>query len=516
VAMTLRAAMCLLTSVLAFAAIAPSGLVVRAGLEEKVDEQVRDRMESGQAIPVLILCRTQLLLGPDALERFAALNADRPRSELRAEVIAELEALAAAEQPAVIAELGAGARARSFWIVNAVAAALTPEQIERVAALDEVRYVYYATALTPQNATGRGVATVLPESERPPFSTRGKRVGWNLKKIKATKVWKSLGVTGEGAVVALLDGGTEYMHEDLRRNVWRNPGEVPNNGQDDDANGYVDDLYGFDFFRQSAEVGHIPGQPHGTNTAGIIAGDGSGGIVTGVAPRVRLMILTSGLAALDGNLLAYEYALKNGADVMSMSFSIPDLGNVRGVWRLMSDHAVAAGLVLASGAGNFQQSHAVPVQIRIPGGIPSVIAAGGVDRRLKLAPFSSTGPVEWGSVRFYGDYTLPEGLTKPNVVAFPGPGYPLVKAGGGYIDPNPSVFGNSFSGPHAAGVVALMLSANPQLPAWRVREILEETAVDLDVPGKDPRTGAGLINAFEAVKAATSAAALERRDRRPR
>jgi subtilisin family serine protease len=509
--MSLRAVLCLMTSVLALVAIPLSGSIARAGLDEKIDEQVRARMEPGQPLPVLVLCRSQLLLGPDALERFAALNAGRPRSELRAEVIAELEALAAAEQPAVIAALGAGVQVRRFWIVNAVAAMLTPEQIERVAALDEVRYVYYATALTPRNATGGGVATVLPEIERPPFSTKGKRVGWNLKKIKATKVWKSLGVTGEGTVVALLDGGTEYTHDDLRRNVWRNPGEVANNGQDDDANGYVDDLYGFDFSTGSPEVGHIPGQPHGTNTAGIIAGDGSGGIVTGVAPRARLMILKSGLAALDGNILAYEYALANGADVMSMSFSIPDLGNVRGVWRLMSDHAVAAGLVLASGAGNFQQSHMVPVQIRIPGGIPSVIAAGGVDRRLKLAFFSSTGPVEWGSVRFYGDFPLPEGLTKPNVVAFPGPGYPLVKAGGGYIDPNPSVFGNSFSGPHVAGVAALVLSANPELQAWRVGEILEETARDLDAPGKDPRTGAGPVDAFEAVKAATSASALERR-----
>jgi hypothetical protein len=58
-----------------------------------------------------------------------------------------------------------------------------------------------------------------------------------------------------------------------------------------------------------------------------------------------------------------------------------------------------------------------------------------------------------------------------------------------------------------------MLSANPRLPAWRVREIIEATAVDLDVPGKDPRTGAGLINALEAVKSATSAAVPERRDR---
>jgi subtilisin family serine protease len=179
------------------------------------------------------------------------------------------------------------------------------------------------------------------------------------------------------------------------------------------------------------------------------------------------------------------------------------LGNVRGVWRLMSDHAVAAGLVLVSGVGNFRTTEEVPEQIRIPEGIPSVIGVGGVDRKLALAPFSSIGPVEWAGVRFYNDYPMPAGLTKPDAVAFPGPGYPVLRPGtSGYIDPNTTVAGNSFSSPHVAGVAALMLSAAPDLPAWRVRELLEATAADLDAPGKDARTGAGLVDAFAAVRAA--------------
>ena len=72
----------------------------------------------------------------------------------------------------------------------------------------------------------------------------------------------------------------------------------------------------------------------------------------------------------------HEYALENGADVMNMSFSIPNLGHARGLWRLMSEQATAAGLVLVSGAGNFQRSFLKPVQLRIPEGIPCVIAAG--------------------------------------------------------------------------------------------------------------------------------------------
>ena len=198
----------------------------------------------------------------------------------------------------------------------------------------------------------------------------------------------------------------------------------------------------------------------------------------------------------------HEYALENGADAMNMSFSIPNLGPTRGLWRLMSEHATAAGLVLVSGAGNFQ-GLPKPVQLRVPEGIPCVIAAGGVDRNLKVPRFVSLGPVEWGSVKFYGDHPMPKGLIKPDVCGFPGAGYPvLAGANKGYIDPNLRIRGNSFSGPHVAGTVALMLSANPDLTTWRVKEILETTATDLGPKGKDNDTGYGLLNALAAVKTA--------------
>src|SRR4029078_5401242 len=125
---------------------------------------------------------------------------------------------------------------------------------------------------------------------------------------------------------------------DRPRNIWVNAKEIPGNGIDDDHNGYVDDVYGYDFSQMRAEVRDTNSQlQHGTMTSGITLGDGSGGIVTGVAPRARLMpMIGSGVTAAA---LGYQYALDNGADIVSMSFSIPNLGNVRGVWRMMSDHA---------------------------------------------------------------------------------------------------------------------------------------------------------------------------------
>lgn len=76
----------------------------------------------------------------------------------------------------------------------------------------------------------------------------------------------------------------------------------------------------------------------------------------------------------------------------------------------------------------------------------------------------------------------------------------LAPADSGYVDPNTVIRGNSFSGPQGAGVAALLLSAAPGLRAYRLKQILEETARDLGVPGKDNDFGAGLIDAYAAVK----------------
>ncbi len=464
----------------------------------KVDAQVSARFEADRPIRVTVLCQTQLLEMPVGFSEFCIENAARARSELRAEVIARLKAIAVnGEQDAVLKAVSGHGEQR-HWIVNAVSVSLSPREIKQVAALDEVKYIYSGFPRVFARADQR-VSEIITPPPGTAFSTRGLTIPWNLQEIGVPRVWAGKDNVGQGIVVAMLEGGVDYTHPDLRGNLWTNPAETPNNGRDDDGNGWIDDYYGYNFRTGSCEVGATTAKHHhGTVTSGIVAGNGSGGTLTGVAPRARLMLLSG------AGVYAYEYALEQGADVMSMSFSIPDLGNGRGLWRLMSEHAVCAGLVLVSGCGNFQQTAEIPVQIRIPEGIPCVIGAGGVDQSMKVPSFCSLGPVAWGTVKFYGDYPLPAGLIKPDVCAFPGPGYPqLGPAGEGYIS---NRRGNSFSGPHAAGVAALMLSAAPELPAWRVKELMEATAKDLGQKGKDAQTGAGLIDAWAAVCAAEAAA----------
>lgn len=470
--------------------------------ESKIDAPLQ-RWLDGEAAgrtPVFILADDQFLDFGDHYERFTKENADAKRSELGERVIKSLKGKSAVTWKAWQGLLPEESRPRASWIVNGAFANLTRSDVSKLAARSDVKYLY---------RSGPRMARPSGDSFASPFSGSvdidpDPRIPWNITEIGAERVHKELKVTGEGVIVAMFDGGVDYTHPDLQPAVFTNPGEVPGNGKDDDGNGYVDDIHGWHFGQGSADARGPAGRGrnHGTMTSGIVAGQGTAGIATGVAPGAEILPLVGG--GLEASLALYEYALEMRADVINMSFSQPNLGNLRGIWRLTCEHASLAGLVSSSGAGNFQQSEQVPVQQRIPEGIPCVISAGGVDRERKLVPFSSLGPVEWASVKFYGDHPMPKGLTKPDVAGFPGAGYPVLDgtAGEGYIDPNNRTRGNSFSGPHITGIVALILSANPDLPVWRVKEIIEQTARDIGPPGKDNQTGAGLANAYAAVRAA--------------
>lgn len=482
------------------------GASARAGV---VDTNVEEAMQRAgeRRVDVLVVGAAQLLPDRDAFGAFTRANADADRRDLRSQVVAHLQRLARDEQAEIRRAIERDVEWRALWIVNAMVASLAPEEIGALAGHESVRIIHLAGELPTGRAGGASQVVLRPAEDRA-FAIADRRIAWNVAQLGVPLVWDEMGYTGEGVVVAVYDEGVNLRHPDLRARIWRNQNEIPRNGEDDDGNGYVDDVHGFDFGAWGPDVSatvNARGREHGTMTSGIVAGDGSGGIITGVAPRSKIMPLVTG-PGLYQAALAHEYAILNGADIMSMSFSRPGLGQGRGFWRLMSEHSVCAGLVLVSGAGNFKQTARVPEQQRIPEGIPCVISVGGVDRDRRPSSFSSMGQVTWADVPFYEDHPMPRGLTKPDVAAFCGPGYAVLASGSaGYVDPNAHIKGNSFSGPQGAGVCALMLEASPKLGAWRLREILEATAVDLGEPGKGNTTGAGLIDAPSAVRAAIEA-----------
>ncbi len=469
-------------------------------------------MRAGRTSRVIVLGKTQLFAPVGGLAQFEKTHAADDRRTLRRQVVVSLKRNASSEQTRILRALGRTQPDRALWIINAMSLELTASEIRRASGLDDVLFLYAGGEPIVASRPRAQPILVIPEQRAPAFSVTGKRVAWNVAHLQAPRVWLEFGITGSGAVVAVLDNGANYAHQDLRSHLWRNLREIPNNGVDDDANGWIDDVYGYDVGATSANVRDTStGRQHGTMTSGITVGDGTGGTVTGVAPRASLMLLkmTGGNVDEGGNrpiaaALAYQYAIENGADILSMSFSLPNLGNLRGYWRMMSDHAVAAGLLLVGGAGNFRVTQPIPVQHQSPKDVPSVISVGGIDTLGALVSFSSMGPAEWTSVALYGDYPMPAGLIKPDLVAYPGEGFPVLSiTDSGYIDTDKvRIRGNSFAGPQVAGIAALMLSDRPALSVWRVREIMERTARDLGAPGKDNMFGFGLVDAYAAVKMA--------------
>jgi subtilisin family serine protease len=212
-----------------------------------------------------------------------------------------------------------------------------------------------------------------------------------------------------------------------------------------------------------------------------------------------------------GYLKVYEYALLHGADVLSMSYMWVnfELGNYRGLYRTALEHLSAAGVVAVGGSGNFSDLRQGR-QIALPKDVPCVITSAGISRDGEKAPKSSEGPCTWKGVKFYDDYPPSGPLSKPDVTGIFG-GYPLwgrPENGQIYARANDQMAlvigpaGNSFTGAQTAGVAALVLSANPDLCAWEVKEIMERTCRDIGRKGRDYTFGAGLLQARDAVRAA--------------
>lgn len=451
-------------------------------------------------VACLVLFKRQLLSGSADYGNFTKVNETAPRAKLRQETVAKLKALRAASQEALDPffkehpEIEAG---NWYWVVNALAAVGPRASLEKIAAHPEVREILYdpeALRLVPDRTVDRVVQAVAVDPvEEGPLDLTGVDVPWNLEEIGAKRCWTEHRVTGRGVVVAVMDTPWCYTSPAMKPAVWRNPGEIPGNGIDDDGNGFTDDIHGWSFVSAPLHTGSFS---HGLACAGIIAGRPAKGVITGVAPRARVMLLAGGAS---GALSAIQYAIEMKADLASMSFMNRSPPPVRALWRLVCEQATAAGLLLGGGAGNFGEHAKVPEQIWSPKDVPCVLCAAGVRRGGGRPPYSSQGPVTWENVPPYRDFPMPPGLKKPDFAAFP-EGYPVQFPDGPTV--REGMRGNSFSGPHAMGVAALVLEAAPELTPWKVQRILCETAKDLFSPGWDAESGWGLLDAGLAVERA--------------
>jgi subtilisin family serine protease len=483
--------------------------------------------------PIFVRMEDQLFKKSGDFERYCSANEKKPRSANRKYALAALHQKADgswAKVKGLVADLEAKGSVKDlkrFWIVNGFACDASAEACKALANRPQVSFVYLQTGpsglrqhqkreidsaetATKTEAIQAAIKRARDDSNEP-FNADGLEVSWDLKQIQADQVWKLEGVTGKGTTVAINDAGI-YDIPCFDSALWRNPKESLN-GKDDDANGYVDDVFGWSAIEQSGLVLGQTGVFHGTMCSGSVAGRPTAEkkLVTGVAPRTRLM-LVNGMGFLSG----FEYALANGADVFSMSYMFVnmEIGNYRGVYRLAAEHMTAAGTLCCGGAGNFAKNAPEGKQITIPKDIPCVLAVAGTYEDGSRPDFSSKGPVTWSGVKFYDDYPADKPLIKPDLSA-PAGGFPcwdldtdlrdnweVVFRGANHVVLVKGVQGNSFAGPHAAGVAALMFSANKEINPWQVKRIMEETCTDMGDPGRDTLHGAGVIQALAAVRKA--------------
>lgn len=197
-------------------------------------------------------------------------------------------------------------------------------------------------------------------------------------------------------VVAVIDTGVDCNHPDLRANMWHNPGEIPENGIDDDGNGYVDDYYGVDIVAGGGSGNDDHG--HGTHVAGIIAAVNNAEGIVGIAYNARIMSVKAGMSSgyFSNSAIAAAviYAADNGADVINMSFGGSAISiAVQDALSYAYTRCVLVAAAGNEGVGN-DVDHPKPGDSRedkqnYPAALPYVLGVMSVDRYGNLSSFSN-------------------------------------------------------------------------------------------------------------------------------
>lgn len=319
---------------------------------------------------------------------------------------------------------------------------------------------------------------------------------WGLKRIQADKAWSLAQgeyVTADGktrpVVVAVIDTGVDYRHEDLAANVWTNASEIPDNGIDDDLNGFVDDVTGWNFvsLQKSADRDPMDAHGHGTHVAGTIAAAGNNGVgIVGIAPRAKIMAVKGlsdqGVGYAADLARSVYYATQNGAEVINSSWGGTESSQVL---QSAFDFAYTQGVVSVAAAGNGNTD----ARRFYPAAFENMICVAATDEEDQKSSFSNFGGGVFVSAP--GDVlsTLPEDSSMARA-------RPDLKVAPGYY----RLAGTSVATPHVSGVAALILSRYPDSSNTSVQGRILATA---DAISQDPArpVGTGRVNAYAALAA---------------
>jgi subtilisin family serine protease len=475
-------------------------------IDPELQTLMRDSRDGSATFRVIVEMKEQY--DNPYLERSTAMMT---RAERRDYVVEELKRFSESSQAEVTRYLDAQAKRggvnvlHHFWIFNGVCCEATASCIDELSMRNDVRFVSLDKEMELDEIERGG-----NDSSTPPE----KGVQWHVSKVRADEVWNdpNLGYKGEGVVVAIIDTGVNYEHGDISNNMWSG--------------------CGWDFYDNDENP--MDGNGHGSHVAGIVASS-SDTYKAGVAPEATIMALkvfgdnhseeTPQGPSDDMLIRAVEYALAHGADVMNLSLGSVGVGG-NASFRETFVNVKKAGIVACVCAGNDGDrlgEFPIPNNIWSPGNCPppwhnpnqvsfsiggasAVICVGNTKKNDKLNYDSSIGPATWMSIDGYKDYLYfpgsPDnsGLVRPDVSA-PGTGIWSLAHNNNSLYCQKS--GTSMATPCVAGIIALMLEANPNLTPVKIDSILETTAVPCENQQlKNNRYGAGRVDAYEAVTAA--------------
>ncbi|MFQ5454915.1 MAG: S8 family serine peptidase [Nitrospirota bacterium] len=314
--------------------------------------------------------------------------------------------------------------------------------------------------------------------------------------INAVSAW-NIETGNKDVIVAIIDSGVDITHPDLINNIYTNTGEIPGNGIDDDGNGFIDDLHGWDF----VDADNIPqdGRGHGTHVAGIIAATGNNMTgVSGIAWNVSILPLKfindcCGQGTLLDVVSAINYAIAMNADVINASWGSYDFSlALKDIIKAANN----AGILFAAASGNDSlDTDTTPLY---PAGynLPNIISVASTDRFDNRSSFSNFGikSVDLGSP---GSSILSTRPTNPATISFGSPPAGLNPTEYGTIS------GTSMATPFVAGTAALIISQYPGATVQYMRSKILGGTEPLSSLNGITATG-GRLNAFNSLTLALS------------
>jgi len=319
--------------------------------------------------------------------------------------------------------------------------------------------------------------------------------------IHALEAW-NIETGSEDIIIAIIDTGVDYTHPDLADNIWVNEDEIPDNGIDDDGNGYVDDIHGYDFYDDDPDP--LDNVGHGTHCAGIAAATGINGIgIAGVSWNCKIMCVKvfpdeGELTDIASWSIAIQYAADNGANVFSMS--IGGSGNYfKNALKDVIDYAYSKGTILVAGCGNDDKSRRI-----YPAGFDNVIAVAATnpnDERCTEEDWDPNHESFGTQGSNYGDWV--DVAAPGNFIYSTLPTYPVQmndwknkRTGEEYQQNYYYQSGTSMACPHVSGLAALLLSQDPSLTNDEVRKIIR---ANVDSYTSEEYIGTGRINVYKAL-----------------